>query len=270
MTNAPEGGGGEAAVLVEHRGDVMVITINRPEARNAVNAAVSIGVGDALEQAQNDAGVRAVVITGAGDKSFCAGADLKAISRRENLYHPDHAEWGFAGYVHHFIDKPTIAAVNGTALGGGTELALASDLVVAGERAEFGLPEVKRGLIAAAGGVFRIVHQLPRKVALELLLTGEPITASDALGWGLINQVVADGSVLDAALAFAARVTVNAPLSVQASKRIAYGVDDGLIVDEEPGWERTVREMRTLIRSEDAKEGPLAFAEKREPVWKAR
>ncbi|WP_082977445.1 crotonase/enoyl-CoA hydratase family protein [Mycobacterium sp. 852002-50816_SCH5313054-b] len=265
-----QGDDGQPGALVELRGNVMVVTINRPEARNAVNAAVSIAVGDALEQAQHDPGVRAVVITGAGDKSFCAGADLKAISRRENLYHPDHGEWGFAGYVHHFIDKPTIAAVNGTALGGGTELALASDLVVADERAKFGLPEVKRGLIAAAGGVFRIVDHLPRKVAMELLLTGEPITASDALGWGLINQVVSPGEVLDAALALAARVTVNAPLSVQASKRIAYGVDDGVIVGDEPGWERTVREMRSLIRSEDAKEGPLAFAEKRKPVWQAR
>lgn len=269
-----DGGNGQPGALAELRGNVLVITINRPEARNAVNGAVSIGVGDALERAQNDPDVRAVVITGAGDKSFCAGADLKAISRRENLYHPDHPEWGFAGYVHHFIDKPTIAAVNGTAFGGGTELALASDLVVADERAQFGLPEVKRGLIAAAGGVFRIMDQLPRKVAMELLLTGEPITAADALGWGLINQVVAEGSekgsALDAALALAARVTANAPLSVQASKRIAYGVDDGVIVGDEPGWERTVREMRTLIRSEDAKEGPLAFAEKREPVWKAR
>ncbi|WAC92795.1 crotonase/enoyl-CoA hydratase family protein [Mycobacterium sp. Aquia_213] len=267
MTDAD---GAAPAVLVERRGNVLVITINRPEARNAINAAVSIGVGDALEEAQHDAGVRAVVITGAGDKSFCAGADLKAIARRENLYHPDHGEWGFAGYVHHFIDKPTIAAVNGTALGGGTELALASDLVVAHELAQFGLPEVKRGLIAAAGGVFRIVDQLPRKVAMELLLTGEPMTASDAWEWGLVNQVVKQGSVLDAALALAARVTVNAPLSVQASKRIATGVDDGVVTGDEVGWERTVNEMRTLIRSEDAKEGPLAFAEKREPVWKAR
>ncbi len=260
----------QPGALAERRGNVMVITINRPEARNAVNGAVSIGVGDALEEAQHDPDVRAVVITGAGDKSFCAGADLKAIARRENLYHPDHPEWGFAGYVHHFIDKPTIAAVNGTALGGGTELALASDLVVADERAQFGLPEVKRGLIAAAGGVFRIVQQLPRKVGMELLLTGEPLTASAACEWGLINQVVTEGTVLDAALSLAARVTVNAPLSVQASKRIAYGVDDGVIVDDEAGWERTMREMRSLMRSEDAKEGPLAFAEKREPVWKAR
>ncbi len=258
------------AALVDRSGNVMVITINRPDARNAVNAAVSIGVGDALEEAQLDPDVRAVVITGAGDKSFCAGADLKAIARRENLYHPDHPEWGFAGYVHHFVDKPTIAAVNGTAFGGGTELALASDLVVASERAQFGLPEVKRGLIAAAGGVFRIVSQLPRKVAMELLLTGEPLAASDALEWGLVNQVVKGGSVLDAALALAARVTVNAPLSVQASKRIAYGVDDGVIAAEEVGWDRTLREMRSLIRSEDAREGPLAFAEKRQPVWKAR
>ena len=263
MTEAP-------GALIERRGNVLIITINRPEARNAINASVSIAVGDALEEAQHDPEVRAVVITGAGDKSFCAGADLKAIARRENLYHPEHPEYGFAGYVHHFIDKPTIAAVNGTAFGGGTEIALASDLIVAGERAQFGLPEVKRGLIAAAGGVFRIMDHLPRKVAMELLMTGEPLSAAKAHEWGLINQVVTDGSVLDAALALAERVTANAPLSVQASKRIAYGVDDGVITGDEPGWDRTVREMKTLIRSEDAREGPLAFAEKREPVWKAR
>ncbi len=260
----------DPAALTERRGNVLVITLNRPEARNAVNGAVSTAVGDALAQAQNDDEVRAVVITGAGDKSFCAGADLKAISRRENLYHPEHREWGFAGYVHHFIDKPTIAAVNGTALGGGTELALASDLVVACESATFGLPEVKVGLFAAAGGVFRIVHQLPRKIALEMVLTGEPISAAEAAKWGLINQVVPDGAVLDAALALAERVTVNAPLSVQASKRIAYGADDGIIPDEEPGWARTQREFGVVLKSEDAKEGPLAFAEKRPPVWKAR
>ncbi len=203
-------------------------------------------------------------------KSFCAGADLKAISRRENIYHPDHSEWGFAGYVRHFIDKPTIAAVNGTALGGGTELALASDLVVAGQSATFGLPEVKRGLIAAAGGVFRLAEQLPRKVAMELMFTGDPMSSADALKWGLINQVVPDGTAVDAALALAERITVNAPLAVWASKRVAMGVDDGVITGDEPGWDRTMREIGTLIRSEDAKEGPLAFAEKRQPVWKAR
>lgn len=258
------------AALSERRGNVLLITINRPDARNAVNGAVSTAVGDLLQQAQDDADVWAVVITGAGDKSFCAGADLKAISRRENLFHPQHPEWGFAGYVRHFIDKPTIAAVNGTAFGGGTELALASDLVVAQESAKFGLPEVKRGLVAAAGGVFRIVDQLPRKVAMHLLFTGEPITAAEALGWGLINEVVPDGTVVDAALALAQRITVNAPLAVQASKRVAVGVDDGVITADEIGWTRTMKEIGALMKSEDAKEGPLAFAEKRPPVWKAR
>ncbi|ORV47250.1 enoyl-CoA hydratase [Mycolicibacter engbaekii] len=260
----------DAAVLVERRGNVLLVTINRPEARNAINGAVSQGVGDALELAQNDDEVRAVVLTGAGDKSFSAGADLKAIANRENIYHSEHPEWGFAGYVQHFIDKPTIAAVNGTALGGGTELALASDLVIAEQRAQFGLPEVKRGLVAGAGGVFRIVDQLPRKVALELLYTGEPISAADAARWGLVNQVVEDGKALEAALELAERITVNAPLSVWSTKRIAYGVDDGVIADEAAAWARTGREFTALLRSEDAKEGPRAFAEKRAPVWKAR
>lgn len=257
------------AVLTERRGNVLLITLNRPEARNAVNAAVSTGLGDALHEAQHDPDVRAIVVTGAG-QSFCAGADLKAISRRENIFHPEHAEWGFAGFVQHVVDKPVIAAVNGTALGGGTELALASDLVVAEERTTFGLPEVKRGLIAAAGGVFRIVEQLPRKVAMELVFTGEPMSAVDALKWGLVNQVVPDGTVVDAALALAERITVNAPLAVWASKRVATGIDDGVITGDEAGWTRTMREMGTVLRSQDAREGPLAFAEKRQPVWLAK
>jgi len=256
-------------VLSERRGNVLLITLNRPEARNAVNAAVSTGLGDALHEAQHDAEVRAIVVTGAG-QSFCAGADLKAISRRENIFHPEHAEWGFAGFVQHVVDKPVIAAVNGTALGGGTELALASDLVVAEERTTFGLPEVKRGLIAAAGGVFRIVEQLPRKVAMELVFTGEPMSSADALKWGLVNQVVPDGTVVDAALALAERITVNAPLAVWASKRVAAGIDDGVITADEAGWTRTMREMGTVLRSQDAREGPLAFAEKRLPVWQAK
>ncbi|WP_313674231.1 crotonase/enoyl-CoA hydratase family protein [Mycolicibacterium sp.] len=256
--------------LTERRGNTLVVTINRPEARNAVNQAVSVGLGNALQQAQDDPEIWAVVVTGAGDKSFCAGADLKAISRGENIFHPDHPEWGFAGFVQHFIDKPVIAAVNGTALGGGTELALASDLVVAQASAQFGLPEVKRGLIAAAGGVFRIVDQLPRKVAMQLLLTGEPIGAEEALRWGLINQVVADGAVLDAAVALADRITGNAPLAVQASKRVAAGADDGEITAEKDAWKRSNRAMRVVFSSEDAMEGPMAFAQKRAPVWKAR
>lgn len=264
MTDAVPG------ALTERRGNTLVVTINRPEARNAVNAAVSVGLGDALQQAQDDPDIWAVVVTGAGDKSFCAGADLKAISRGENIFHPEHPEWGFAGFVQHYIDKPVIAAVNGTALGGGTELALASDLVVAARSAQFGLPEVKRGLIAAAGGVFRIVDQLPRKVAMQLLLTGEPISAEEALRWGLINDVADDGSVLDAALALAERITGNAPLAVQASKRVATGADEGAIPGEAEAWKRSNRAMRVVFSSEDAMEGPMAFAQKRAPVWKAR
>ena len=256
--------------LTERRGNTLLITINRPDARNAVNSAVSIGVGDALQQAQDDPEIRAVVITGSGDKSFCAGADLKALSRGENIMHPDHPEWGFAGFVEHYIDKPVIAAVNGTALGGGSEISLGSDLVVAASSAQFGLPEVKRGLVAAAGGMFRIVDQLPRKIAMQLLVTGDPITADEAARWGLVNQVVADGTVVDAALALADRITVNAPLAVQASKRVALGVDDGVITPESAAWKRSNREMRTVFSSEDAMEGPLAFAQKRAPVWKAR
>ena len=256
--------------LTERRGNTLIVTINRPDARNAVNQAVSIGVGDALQLAQDDPEIRAVVITGAGEKSFCAGADLKAISRGENIFHPDHPEWGFAGFVQHFIDKPIIAAVNGTALGGGTELALASDLVVAQASAQFGLPEVKRGLIAAAGGVFRIVDQLPRKIGMQLLVTGEPISAEEGARWGLINEVVPDGTVMQAALALAERIAANAPLAVQASKRVALGVDEGAITAEKESWKRSNREMRVVFSSEDAMEGPMAFAQKRAPVWKAR
>lgn len=260
----------EPGALVDRRGNVMVITINRPEARNAVNAAVSTAIGDALATAQADPDIWAVVLTGAGEKSFCAGADLKAIANRENIFHTEHPEWGFGGYVSHFIDKPTIAAVNGTALGGGSELALASDLVIAEEGAQFGLPEVKRGLLAAAGGVFRIMDHLPRKIAMEMIVTGEPMSSVEALRWGLINQVVPDGTVLEAALALAERITVNAPLAVQASKRVAMSVDNGQIAGEAARWERSNAEMFALLRTEDAKEGPVAFAQKRPPVWKAR
>jgi crotonobetainyl-CoA hydratase len=258
------------AAVVRRLEHVVVITINRPEARNAVNSAVSTAVGDALASAQADPEVRAAILTGAGDESFCAGADLKAAARSENLAHPEHPEWGFAGYVHHFIDKPTIAAVNGSAFGGGAELVLASDLAVADERATFGLPEVKRGLIAGAGGAFRIVEQLPAKIALELLLTGDPIAATDARKWGLVNQVVADGTALEAALALAQHIAANAPLSVQASKRVAYGADNGSIGAEEAKWARLSREAVALKKTQDAAEGLQAFVQRRQPVWKAR
>ncbi len=254
------------AVLTELRDHVLVVTLNRPEARNAVNAALTQGLGDALERADGDAEIRAVVLTGAGDKSFCAGADLKAISRGESLNPPGTEQWGFAGFVNHPISKPVIAAVNATALGGGTELVLASDLVVAGESAKFGLPEVRRGLMAAAGGLIRLPEQLPRKVAMHLILTGEPMDAETALRWGLVNEVVPDRMVLDAAIDLAEVVAANAPLSVQASKRIALGLyANSDLAHEREAWQANNDEMIALMSSEDAIEGPTAFAEKREP-----
>lgn len=248
----------------------MLITMNRPEAMNSVNAAVTIGIADALEQAEHDPHTRVVVITGAGDRSFCAGADLKALARGESFSPTGYERYGFAGYVSHFISKPTIAAVNGFALGGGTEIALASDLVVVAHSASFGLPEVKRGIFAAAGGAFRLPRQLPWKLGLEMLFTGEPISAEAALQHGLVNRVVPDTEMLDAALALADIISDNAPLSVQTSKRVAYGVVDGVVPEDTGRWVVNERETAALMASEDAQEGPRAFAEKRQPVWRGR
>jgi crotonobetainyl-CoA hydratase len=262
----------EPVVLTRRHEHVLVITLNRPKARNAVNLAVTLGLGDALEEAERDRGIWAVVLTGAGDKAFCAGADLKAVARGENIIPPDpeRAAWGFAGYVSHPVSKPTIAAVNGFALGGGTEIALASDLVVASETASFGLPEVKRGIFAGAGGLIRLPAQIPKKVAMEMILTGEPVSARRALELGLVNRVVPQDSVLAAALELASRITANAPLAVQASKRVANGIRDGRVQAEAGAWELSRREAEALRGTADAAEGPRAFAEKRAPRWEAR
>jgi crotonobetainyl-CoA hydratase len=260
----------ESPVLVERRGHVMIVTLNRPEARNAVNEAVWLGAGEALAEADRDPEIRAVIVTGAGELSFCAGADLKALSRGERIAPEDPVKlaWGFAGIVSHAISKPLIAAVNGTALGGGTEITLACDLAIAAESASFGLPEVKRGILAGAGGAFRLVQQVPKKIAMEMLLTGDPISAPRALELGLVNAVVPRGDLIEAALALAGRIAVNAPLSVQSSKRIALGIADGRVAADAAAWEQTRIEAVALMRSDDAREGPRAFAEKRMPVWK--
>lgn len=258
------------AVLTERHDHVLLITLNRPEARNAVNGDLTLGLGTALAQADADPEIRAVVLTGAGDRSFCAGADLKALAAGEPLNPPGSEAWGFAGMIQHPVSVPVIAAVNGTALGGGTELVLAADLAVAATTAVFGLPEVARGLMAAAGGVVRLPEQLPRKVAMRAILTGEPLTAQEALRWGLVNEVVEPAALLETALALGARIAANAPVAVQASKRVAQGIVDGAIPREAAAWAANDAEVVRVFGSEDAIEGPVAFAEKRPPVWKGR
>ncbi|MGX7729158.1 crotonase/enoyl-CoA hydratase family protein [Rhodococcus sp. 2H158] len=258
----------EPAAQYERRGGIAVITLNRPRALNAVNAALATAVGTLLEQAEADDDVRVVVLTGAG-RAFCAGADLKALATGESISAEGHPEWGFAGYAQHWISKPTIAAVNGFALGGGTELVLASDLAVVDEEAQLGLPEVKRGLFAAAGGVIRLQQQIPRKVALELALTGEPISAAQGKELGLVNRVAPHGTALEVALGLAETIAANAPLSVRESKSMIHRTAHG--ADWEPGvWEANAAAVKVVFTSDDAKEGPTAFAQKRQPVWKGR
>ena len=254
------------AVTVERVGHVALITLNRPNAMNAVNAALSTGLGAAIEALKTDNDLRVGVITGAG-RAFSAGADLKAIAAGQSIADPDHPEWGFAGLVQHFIDKPLIAAVNGFALGGGTEIALACDLVVVSEDARFGLPEVKRGLMAAAGGLIRLPRQIPIKLALEVALTGEPVTAETAARWGLVNRVVPGDDVVATALELAQTIAANAPLSVRASKRIVYRSNSFGSEWDADVWAMNSEESLPVFTSKDASEGPRAFAEKRAPEW---
>ena len=262
--------GGDGEVLAEQRGHTLLITINRPDARNAVNSNVAVGVGEALDYAEQHSDVRTVVITGSGDRAFCAGADLKDRAAGRVVQDERMTRWGFAGFAQHAISKPIIAAVNGVAFGGGTEIALACDLIVAAETASFGLPEVTHGIFAAAGGAFRLPRQLPYKVALEAMLTGQPIPAQRAYELGLVNRIVRRDKVLDEALAVAGVINANAPIAVQATKRIARSISDGAFVDEAFDWERSAAEGRLLAATEDAKEGPRAFAEKRAPRWRGR
>lgn len=259
----------EPAALYEVVDRVGVITLNRPESMNAVNGALSTAVGEALEAAAGNPQVRAVVVTGAG-RAFCAGADLKAIASGGSIFADEHPEWGFAGLVQHWIDKPTIAAVNGYAMGGGSELALACDLVVASSEATFGLPEVRRGLIAAAGGVVRLHQQIPIKRALELALTGQPIDAETAAVWGLVNRVVAPDQVMSAALELANQIASNAPTAVRQTKRVIHetaGRDWDATWGTGDPWQVSNDAIMTVFGSPDAFEGPRAFAEKRDPVW---
>jgi crotonobetainyl-CoA hydratase len=250
-------------------GHVLVVTLDRPAARNAVNAEMAREVSGILERAENDDEIRVLIITGAGDRAFCAGADLKEAGSDPTGMLDEHTRrWGFAGYTNHPISKPTIAAVNGFALGGGTEIVLASDLAVMVEDAELGLPEVTRGIYAGSGGVFRMPAQIPLKVAMEAILTGRSISASRALALGLVNDVVARDDLMDAALTLAQEIAGHAPLAVQASKRIATGVVAGESTTELSAWALSDAEGQRLLATADAAEGLAAFAEKRPPVWR--
>jgi enoyl-CoA hydratase len=250
-------------VLVERRGAVQVITINRPEARNALNAAVARGVADAVDQLDSDDSLRVGVLTGAGG-SFSSGMDLKAFVRGET---PDIEGRGLCGITQTPPRKPLIGAVEGWALAGGFELLLACDLVVAAATARFGVPEVKRSLVAGAGGALILPRRVPLAIALELLLTGEPIDAPRAAAVGLINKVVAEGGALEAAVTMAALIAENGPLAVAATKEIARGSGDWTL---EEGRRQQNKIAGPVIRSEDAREGATAFAEKRPPVWRGR
>ncbi len=249
-------------VLVERRGAVQVITINRPEARNALNGAVAAGIRDAADELDGDADLRVGVLTGAGG-TFSAGMDLKAFLKGEVPSFPGR---GLCGITQTPPRKPLIGAAEGWALAGGFELLLACDLVVAGSSARFGVPEVTRALVAGAGGALVLAQRIPRALALELLLTGDPIDAGRAAEIGLVNRIVDDGAALAEAIGLAMRIAANGPLAVMATKQIALSAADWA----ERRWDEAAKAMGPVFASEDAKEGARAFAERRPPVWQGR
>lgn len=247
------------AVLTEQRGRILIITINRPEAKNAVNAAVSQGLADATDRLDADPGLSVGIVTGAGG-SFCAGMDLKAFARGENVA----VKGRGLGFTERPAVKPVIAAVEGYALAGGTELALATDLIVAARNSAFGIPEVKRGLVAAGGGLLRLPTRIPYQIAMELALTGDPLPAERAHELGLVNVLAEPGHALEAAIELAERITVNGPLAVAATKRV---IVESRSWSPEDQWREQAQIIMPVFASKDAKEGAVAFAEKRPPNW---
>lgn len=250
-----------APALIERQGEILVITLNRPERRNAVTLEVSRRVAEAIDQLDSDPSLRCAVVTGAGGH-FCSGMDLKSFIAGER---PELAGRGFAGVTEAPPSKPLIAAVEGYALAGGFELALACDMIVASDAAVFGLPEATRGLVAGSGGLVRLARRIPTAIAMEYGLTGAPMNAKVADRWGLLNRLVPAGEALAAALELAHIIAANAPLSVSAGKRIIVEQQDW---SSKELWDRQRPLVDAVVHSRDAQEGARAFTEKRAPEWK--
>ncbi|GAA1951240.1 crotonase/enoyl-CoA hydratase family protein [Amycolatopsis minnesotensis] len=250
-------------VRTEAIGSTLLITIDRPNARNAIDAATAAGIAEALDRLETDPALRAGVLTGA-DGTFSAGMDLKAALRGES---PSIEGRGFGGLTEAETTKPLVAAVEGWAMGGGFELALGCDLIVAAEDAKFGLPEVKRGLIAAGGGVIRLPKRIPHHLAMEFLLTGEPVSGARAGELGLVNRVVESGEATAVALQLAELITANAPLALAAVKKIVRAAEG---ISEPEAFSLQRKEMSQLMQSKDVREGMTAFAERRDPKWEGK
>ncbi|MFZ1743939.1 MAG: crotonase/enoyl-CoA hydratase family protein [Pontixanthobacter sp.] len=249
-------------VLTQEDGGILIITINRPEAKNAMTKAASEGIAAALDRLDSEDHLRVGILTGAGG-TFCSGMDLKGFLRGESPSVPGR---GFGGLTERGPVKPLIAAVEGYALAGGMELMIACDLIVANSKAKFGIPEAKRGLAAAAGGLMKLPDLIPAKIAMELALTGDFIDTARAYELGLVNRVT-DGAALDAAIELANAITANGPLAVKVSKQIMVE-SRGWALDKR--YEEQAKLLPQVFMSEDAREGSLAFAEKRAPNWKGK
>jgi enoyl-CoA hydratase len=253
----------EPAVLTEVADGVMIITINRPQKKNAVNKDVAMGIAAALDALDADDNTHVVILTGAGG-TFCSGMDLEAFVQGETPYVEGR---GFAGMVQRSTDKPLIAAVEGYALAGGCELAITCDLIVAADNSKFGIPEVKRGLAAAAGGLVRLPRQISSRVAMEMALTGDFVDADRALSLGLINQIAPAGEALAQAKALAAKIAENGPLAVKRSKQV---IKESIDWSQDDMFDKQQVIVNPVFSSEDAVEGATAFKEKRKPNWKGR
>ena len=250
-------------LLRERRGHVELLTINRPEARNAINRATALALSDALDDCETNDDIWVVVLTGADNKAFSAGMDLKAIATGEFPI----TEKGFGGLTKRDFPKPLIAAVNGSALAGGFELMISCDMVIAADHAKFGIPEAQRGLVAGAGGLIRLPKLVPLAVAYEMALTADPIDAARAYELGLVNHVVPGEQVLDVAIALAERIAKNAPLAVRTSKSVMKQATE---LNETDAWTVNDEAFGMIGRSADALEGAVAFAEKRTPNWQGK